>query len=50
VIDDDYIAKSNDATAIKGHKITIRSGEVTDLIVIVRTMGAHIINEMSKLP
>ncbi|MCA9902746.1 MAG: hypothetical protein KC547_02720 [Anaerolineae bacterium] len=50
VIDDDYIAKSNDATAIKGHKIAIISSEVTDLIVIVRTMGAHITSEMSKLP
>jgi hypothetical protein len=50
VIDDDYIVKSNDATAIKGHKIAIISSEVTDLIVIVRAMGAHITSEMSKLP
>lgn len=50
VIDDDYIAKANDPSAIKGRKVSIKADEIVALIDIVRKLGAHIVQEMNKLP
>jgi len=49
VIDDDYIAKANDPTAIKGRKVSVTTTEVTDLIVFVEKLGSYILAEMKRL-
>lgn len=50
VIDADYIKKANDPTAVEGRKVTITSDEVTELIELIRKLGAYLIAEMQKLP
>lgn len=50
VIDDDYLAKANDSSAIKGRKIIVIYSEVVTLIEIIRKIGAYMSTELGKLP
>lgn len=49
VIDDAYVEKANDSTAIKGRKVSVQSREVDDLIVSIEKLGAYIVAQMQSL-
>lgn len=48
-IDDEYIAKANDPTAIKGRKVTLRQQEIVKLLDEVKRVAEHIDQQMKAL-
>lgn len=50
VVDEEYLAQSNDQSARLGRKIALTASEVEELISIVRRLGEHIFSEMENLP
>lgn len=49
VIDDDYLAKANDPSAIRGHKIALSNDEAAALIQSIAQLGFYIVAEMSRI-
>jgi hypothetical protein len=48
VIDDEYIKKSNDKTAIVGRKVTITSEEVVQLLGLLKVIGNRLFETLKK--
>jgi hypothetical protein len=48
VVDEEYITKANDSSAIVGRKIVIRSDEVKDLVKLLAIVGKNFHHNLSK--
>jgi len=49
VVDEEYVRKSGDTTAIPGRKAVVRESEVRFLLPVIESMAQHLFTEMSKL-
>lgn len=50
IIDEEYVSKADDISAIVGHKVPISPEEVSLFIDYVRTLGKFIFDEIKKIP